>query len=333
MSTTQQMRREDIRRARRFQRTFPFLMKLLWSNKDLEFATKKIAEPDKLRIPTRHGEIAALVYSPTKEDLAAIAKDGHRPPIHLLVHGGAFIIRAPWQEGSTARFLASELGAVVVVPDYDTAPDVSWPVAEEQNYDVYRWILDNGDAYGWDLSRLTIGGASAGSKFAMSVIATAIDDDISLPIAITSEFGCADLSRSDESRTTAIKNPIVTPQMMGLARRTYFFGADPHDPAVSVALYPRLAEFPPTLIMTGEHDTLRHEMNAMAEDMAAKGVIVTHRQFPGVDHGFTHNKPTAIARETVFMIADHLRAAYAGVDEVRENGSDDGERTRQHAAR
>ncbi|MET7401348.1 alpha/beta hydrolase fold domain-containing protein [Dactylosporangium sp. NPDC005572] len=318
----QAISKADAREARRFQRAFPIMMKILWSSRDLEFATKRIAQPERLEIPTRHGRIAALVYSPTSQDRAALARDGQRPPLHLLIHGGAFIIRAPWQEGSVARYLASELNTAVIVPDYDTAPDVRWPVAEEQNYDVYRWILDNGAAYGWDLSRLTIGGASAGSKFAMSVVAQAINDGVQLPAALTSEFGCADLSRPDDTRTSAIKNPIVSKRMMGLARRTYFLGADPLHPGVSVALHPRLAEFPPTLIMTGEHDTLRHEMNDLAADLNQRGVNVTHRQFPGVDHGFTHNKPVDIAREAVFTIGDHLRAAHTRSATLASPGRD-----------
>ncbi|GAA0598024.1 alpha/beta hydrolase fold domain-containing protein [Kribbella sandramycini] len=299
------MRRADIRRARRFQLVFPILMRLLWSSRQLEFATQRIRRPARAVIPTRHGEIRALVYSPPTAGPA---------PVHLLIHGGAFIIRAPWQDGSIARYLASELGAVVVVPDYDTAPDVRWPIAEEQNYDVYRWILANGETRGWDISRLTIGGASAGSKFAMDVVAQAIEDGLPLPLALTSEFGCADLSRPDETRTSPIPNPIVSAQLIGLARRTYFLGADPHDPKVSVALHPRLADFPPTLIMTGEHDTLRHEMDELAGNLTRLGVDVTHRQFAGVDHGFTHNKPVAVAREAVFMIGDHLRRAYDRID-------------------
>ena len=62
--------------------------------------------------------------------------------------------------------------------------------------------------------------------------------------------------------------------------------------------------------MTAEFDTLRHEMNDLAADMAAKGVAVTHKQFAGVDHGFTHLKPIAVAHEALTMIGDHLRMAY-----------------------
>ncbi|MER5757858.1 hypothetical protein [Streptomyces sp. NPDC002082] len=39
---------------------------------------------------------------------------------------------------------------------------------------------------------------------------------------------------------------------------------------------------------------------------------MTHHQFAGVDHGFTHHKPVETARTAIGMIADHLAAAYAG---------------------
>lgn len=97
---------------------------------------------------------------------------------------------------------------------------------------------------------------------------------------------------------------------MKLMRNTYFVGADLTDPLVSPAHYSRLAEFPPTLVMTAELDTLRDEMNDLAADMSSKGVQVTHKQFAGVDHGFTQNKPVEVARESLRMIGEHLRKAY-----------------------
>src|SRR5215469_2167070 len=40
-----------------------------------------------------------------------------------------------------------------------------------------------------------------------------------------------------------------------------------------------VAELPLTLILTAEYDTLRHEMNALADDLRARGVPVTRHQF------------------------------------------------------
>ena len=56
---------------------------------------------------------------------------------------------------------------------------------------------------------------------------------------------------------------------------------------------------------------MRHEMNALAEDLQARRVRVIHRQFPGADHYFTHTKPAEVARTAIVMIGDLLRQAYS----------------------
>jgi acetyl esterase len=305
--------------ARVMQAVFPLQFRLQMSSPEVQFATKDVPKPEKIAIPTRHGEIKALLYKPTDEDIAATRAAGRRPPVHFVTHGGAFIIRMPSQEDNVARYLASELGAYVVIPDFDTAPTVRHPVSEQQAYDAFVWVHENGDRLGWDGERVSIGGPSSGSQVAFAVVAQAIDAGGYVPVAVSSEFGVADVSRPDEQRTSAKAKPMVSPALVKLVRDTYFAGTDLTDPLVSPAYYPRLREFPPTLVMTAEQDTLRDEMNDLAADMARKGVQVTHKQFAGVDHGFTHAKPVQVAREALQMIGEHLRKAYATPTEEDRN--------------
>jgi acetyl esterase len=297
--------------ARAMQAVFPFVFRRSYSSPDVQFATKEIAEPSEIAIPTRHGAIRALVYKPTDADIAVSLAAGRRPPVHFVTHGGGFIVRRPEQEDNVARYVASELGAYVVLPDFDTAPTVIHPVSEQQAYDAFVWVHENGERYGWDGDRLSIGGASAGTQVAFSVVVQAIDAGGFVPVALSSEFGVIDLSRPDELRPSAKERPVVGPRLMQLIRDTYFVAADLTDPLVSPNHFARLGEFPPTLIMTAELDTLRDEMHELAEGMGAKGVDVTYKQFAGVDHGFTHAKPAEVAREALRMIGEHLRAAYA----------------------
>ena len=65
---------------------------------------------------------------------------------------------------------------------------------------------------------------------------------------------------------------------------------------------------PPTLILTGEYDTLGPEMDRIVEDLAAAGAEVTHHRFPQTDHGFLHYKPVETAREAMGPIETHLLA-------------------------
>lgn len=294
-----------------FQVVFPVVWRVQYSSPDLRFATKPIGKPRKVTVPTRHGPVRALVYSPLAGDVATQLAAGDKPPVHLRMHASAFVLRKPEQEDNVAQYLASEVGCYVIVPDYDTAPGVRFPVTEQQNYDVFRWMREHAGDYGWDAGRMTVGGASAGGKFALNVALQAIDAGECVPLAVSAEYGAADVSMPDSRRTSPKRWPVVAPWMMRLARATYFKGADLADPLASPAKHPRLAELPPTLILTGGCDTMRHEMNALADDLQAKGVRVTHRQFPRADHYFTHSRPVDVARTAISMIGDLLRQAYS----------------------
>jgi acetyl esterase len=296
--------------ARAFQTIFPVLARLSLTSPKLQFATKPVAEPERTTIPTRHGEIPALLYSPVPADIEAELSAGRRPPVHLLIHGGAFVVRYPEQEDNVARYLASEVGCYVVLPDYDVSPQVRFPVAEQECHDTHRWILEQAETRGWDGNRVSVGGASAGAKLALSVIVQALRNGEPTPVAASLEYGASDFSLPDESRTSPRRMPIIGPWMLRMIRDTYLLGADLTDPVVSPAKYPKLGDFPPLLILTGGLDTLRHDMRALADEVAANGAEVTYHEFPDSDHAFTHYKPVETARTAITMVGDHLRTAY-----------------------
>src|SRR5215469_16394432 len=109
------IRRGAALRARMFQAMYPVVWRLQYSSPELQFATRPVAGPRKVTIPTRHGDLAALVYSPEAGDIRRQKALGMLPTVHLITHGGAFIIRVPGQEDNVARYLASEVGAFAVI--------------------------------------------------------------------------------------------------------------------------------------------------------------------------------------------------------------------------
>lgn len=104
--------------ARTFQAAFPVMSRLLLESPKVQFATKPVAVPERITVLTRYGDIPALLYSPMPAEVEA----ERRPPVQLLLHGGAFVVRRPEQEDNVARYLASEVGCYVVAPDYDVSP-------------------------------------------------------------------------------------------------------------------------------------------------------------------------------------------------------------------
>lgn len=277
----------------------------------LYFGTRDVAPPAMLMIPTRHGTVATFIYQPAVGDSAA-ADIRARPPVYVHFHGGAFVGRNPRQDDHICSYLASEVGAVVVAVDYDVAPQVTYPVAEEESYDVTGWVHDHSDELGWDGSRLAVGGTSAGGKLAINVAQLAHANAGPPLTAVVAAYAVADISRSD--RTSSKKRPRVNRIIQRLPLNTYWVDETRrHEPIASPLYDPDLpAAMPPILIMTGEHDTLAPEMDQLAERISRAGGSVRHRRFAGTDHSFTNVEPVETAYEAITLIGQFLVQAYRG---------------------
>ncbi len=276
---------------------------LFWRpRKELYFGTRRIARPVEVRVPTRHGAVRCLMYRPPNPTPA--------PPVHVLIHGGGMFGRYPEQDDHIATYLASETGAVVVSIDYDVTPQVQYPVAEEECYDVALWVHANAASGGWDPDRISVGGESAGGKLAINVCQLAYAGDTFRPCALVAAYAVADVTRTD--RTSSKRFAKISPALQRVVNDTYFADLARRREAIASPLFdPQLAlALPATLIMTGEYDTLAPEMDRLAQMLAAAGVPVVHRQFARTDHGFTHGPPVDTAREAIVLTGAHLAAAY-----------------------
>ncbi len=248
--------------------------------------------------------VRCLVYSPHPDaPLAETGVDG--PPVNLHLHGGAFIVRNPRQEEYIAHHIAAEVGAVVILADYATAPQVRYPTAEQQCFDVASWVHSQAGRRGWDQARISVSGASAGAKLAVNVCQQAYRaGDVRLRAAALA-FPVIDLSRAD--RTSDKVRPRISPRIQRLAIDAYLVDTSrSREPLASPLFDDDLAAaLPPTLILTGELDTLGPEGDHLAARLAGAGVPTTHHRLPGIDHGFARSEAAA-AHDAMNRIAAHL---------------------------
>jgi acetyl esterase len=268
----------------------------------IDITTAPLLEPERVVVPTRHGEIRCLVQRPA----ASAGQDG-LPPVVLHVHGGAFIVRHPEQDRHFSRYLADRLGAVVVLPDYDTAPGAEYPVAEEQVFDVFRWILQAGSDQGWDPARLAVSGASAGAKLAVNVCQQAVAEGAPRPAAAALVVPVVDATRWDR-RSPRGGRALISPLVQKAVVTSYFADSSRRrEPLASPLLDPHLAAaMPPTLIQTGDRDTLGPEGRALARTLEAGGVDVVLHEFVDADHDFAAIEPVSVVREALEEIGAFL---------------------------
>lgn len=291
--------------ARALQLAFPLFPA---TPKDLQHAAQREIARTEVIVPTRHGAVRCLLYH-----AASRAATVDPSAVYVNFHGGGFIVRAPDQDDHVCRFIASAMPVFVISVDYHTAPQVQYPVAEEESYDVVDWVYRNGPANGWNSRRLGVGGFSAGAKLAINVCQQARDRGEFMPEALIMGYGPADMTLTVADRHSPSKTPAVPRWLISLMENTYFADrARRHEPLASPGLDHNLRGFPPTLILTGDLDIMTAENARLAENLDAQGVAVCYRCFANSDHGFTHNKPLEVAREAMDLVVSQLRRYLLG---------------------
>jgi acetyl esterase len=250
--------------------------------------------------------VRCTVYRPSSPP------EGTAPPVYVNFHGGGFVLRRHQTDDHICRFLAARAGCVVVNVDYDVAPTRPFPVATTQAYDVTAWVAAHGAENGWDGTRLAVGGHSAGGNLAAGVCLTARDTGDFSPRLQILDYPPTDLAADPASKRLHGPKSVITPALSHFFNDAYVPDLSTRsDPLASPALASDHTGLAPALIITAEYDLLRDEGTAYAQTLRAAGVAVTHRDFEGVDHSFTHAGPIEPAKEAMELMADSLRKAFA----------------------
>lgn len=271
--------------------------------KDLYFSGTDLADPERVRIPTRHGDVRCDLYCPM----------GTTPPIYTHFHGGGFLMRYPAMDDFFARFLVAETGTAVINVDYDVAPQHRYPVAQEQAHDVVAWLTGHAGEWGLDGNRVAVGGFSAGGNLAASACLQARDNRSARPVLQLLGVPSLDVASGVHSKPSTIANPMVGPGLLNLVRKAYFKDVSRRsEPYASPLLADDLFGLPPAVIVTAEYDALRAEGDAYAIRLKQSGVDVVHRMVPKHDHYFLDGDRVQ-ARGVLDLFATALSSAYSTV--------------------
>ena len=256
------------------------------------------------RVPVENGEITVRVYSP-----------GGKGPLPALVfyHGGGWVIGDLYTHDGICRSITNAASCIVASVDYRLAPEQKYPVAVEDSYAGFAWVLANAGKLGIDARRVAVGGDSAGGNLAAAVSLMARDRGATLPVQQTLIYPVTNHSLDTPSYHENATGFLLTREGMRWFFRHYLAREEQgREPYASPLRAPSLAGLPPALVLTAECDPLRDEGEAYAARLRDAGVPVTVTRYDGMFHGFL--RMTNIldkARAARDEIAGALRKAFA----------------------
>ncbi|MCU7723015.1 alpha/beta hydrolase [Actinoplanes sp. KI2] len=228
-------------------------------------------------------------------------------PLFVYLHGGGWCYGSIETVDRVCRRIADRSGCAVLSVDYRLAPEHVFPAALDDVSTVMSYVRKA--ELGVDVSRLAIGGDSAGAQLATITArrqrdaATPLDHQILIYPALDPMTAAASY---DELGSYGLDRAA-----MKLAWETFI--PDPRQcltPDAAIFATPDLSGMPSTLIITAEYDALRDEGADYADALLTAGVPVVHTRYMGVNHGFARKLALIdAARAATDQVAFSLRAA------------------------
>jgi len=228
-----------------------------------------------------------------------VPRDLIRPAAAVIYfHGGAFLLGDLEIEHPRCLEMAKETKAVVIAVDYRLAPEHPFPAAITDCYAVYLWAMAEADELGIDVSRIAVGGASAGGALAAAVALMSRDRGERVPAFQLLLYPVTD-------------DRMITPSMVrfvdiqGWNRRNsermwaHYLGeriGGDVSPYAAPARARDLRGLPPAYVMTVDYDALRDEGIHYAQSLIEAGVSVELHHYPETFHGFDTVAASEVAR-------------------------------------
>ena len=266
-----------------------------------------VAKVENRTVPGAAGPIPVRVYTPRVS-----GKPGPLPGL-VFFHGGGFVLCNLDTHDGICRAIANAAGCVVVSVDYRLAPEHPYPAAPDDCYAATQWVAKNGAELDIDVSRLAIGGDSAGGNLT-AVTALIARDRGGPPLRFQLLiYPVTDCTFDTASYRENAEGYFLTTGMMRWFWDKYL--ANPKQGGEGYASPLRavnVANLPPGLCITAGYDPLRDEGEAYAARLREAGVDVRTSRYAGMFHGFlSMTAQLDKAREAVAEAGAALRAALA----------------------
>jgi acetyl esterase len=257
-------------------------------------------EAEDVTLPARSGPVPVRLYRPGP---------GPRPVV-VYAHGGGWVVGDLESHDAYTAELAAATGAAVVAVDYRRAPERRYPAAFDDVYGVVEHLAAAGARSGLDADRIAVAGDSAGGNLAAAVALAARDRGGPALRGQVLLYPCLDPALDSGSCRLLAQGPALTRAAMVEYWQAYLGAATTSDPYAAPPRASSLAGVCPAIVATAELDLLRDDGRAYADRLRREGVPVTHREGPGLVHGYIRARHVSgRARAELDAVAAWLRGA------------------------
>ncbi|TWT65595.1 alpha/beta hydrolase [Crateriforma conspicua] len=209
-------------------------------------------------------------------------------PALLWFHGGGWVMGDLETHDAMCRRLTVAADAVVISVDYPLAPEHRFPSAAESCFDALRYFSDHASDHGLDVTRLFVGGDSAGGHLAASVSAVARRRGGPLVCGQVLVYPVVSPNFDTKSYLRCAEGYGLTRTDMRWFWDCYVDAIQNDDTWPIDLLQMDVAGMPPTFLITAQYDVLCDEGTNLAAAIESADVDVTHSHFMGTLHGFVH---------------------------------------------
>jgi acetyl esterase len=241
-------------------------------------------------------------------------------PLCLWFPGGGWVLDTLDVSGAALSRLAAETPCAVAAVRYRLAPEHRFPVQLEDCLAALRWLVSRGCPQAVDLSRIAVGGTSAGANLA-AALTLAIRHSGSPRLGLQVLVYPPLLHGSDTESMRGEGLPSFDRRDVGWCWSHYLArAADGENPLASPLRATQVSGLPPALVVTAEHDPLRDEAELYADRLRKAGVHVEAVRVTGAAHGFfSDTDETATSAQG--LVAAALGRTFRGASPPANGGS------------
>lgn len=250
-------------------------------------AIEGIATADR-QVPGPDGDVFVRIYQPTDRPATL--------PALVWIHGGGYVLGSVERDDLLAEHLAKVAQCLVVSVEYRIAPEYPSPAAVEDCYAALKWLATHTSELGVDLSRIAIGGASAGGGVAAGLALLTRDRaevELAFQLLIYPMIDDRNVAPASETRPDTY---VWTRENNLMGWRAYL-GCEPGGEGVSpyaaASRATDLSGLPPAYIPVGDLDLFLDENIEYAQRLLAAGVPTELHVYQGGYHGFNGIAPGA----------------------------------------